>query len=151
MKSKKEEKKPRGNPGIVNAGITTRFKRGYSGNPGGRPSRTPYADAHRIVAALSVADLPISSGDLVAIGIAKAVAREALKGRIPAAVEAASRTEGKPREIDKPHEQAPVEKLDLYTTLQRIREFYRLADDEGKTEDAVAETPPPRSPKDEAE
>ncbi|HXM13195.1 MAG TPA: DUF5681 domain-containing protein [Terriglobales bacterium] len=83
MGLKNTEKKPRGNPGIARAGIATRFKAGCSANPGGRPRRTPYTDAHRLVAELSVADLGNSSDDLVPIGIAKAMAREAVKGKLP--------------------------------------------------------------------
>src|SRR5277367_2302993 len=128
MEPNKAGKKARGNPGIISAGIATRFKPGRSANPGGRPGRTPYADAHRAVAALLVADLKTSPDDSIAVGIAKAVAREAMKGKIAAAVEAANRTEGRPREIDEPDEQNPVEKLDQKTTIRMIRKIYGLAD-----------------------
>ena len=75
MEPNKRGKNPRGNPAIVEAGIATRFQAGRSANPGGRPRGTPYADAHRLVAELSVADLRNSSDDSVPIGIAKAMAR----------------------------------------------------------------------------
>jgi hypothetical protein len=107
MKSMTKEKKPRGNPGIVEAGVATRFKPGYSGNPVGRPRRTPYADAHRVVAELPVSDLKSSSKDSVSIGIAKSVARKALKGNISAAAECANRTEGTPRQSVALDEQGP--------------------------------------------
>jgi Family of unknown function (DUF5681) len=72
-----------------------RWKQGCpSPNPGGRPKRTPYADAHREIAEGLVKDLKIRANDSVAFAIAKAVAREALGGEIPAAVEIANRVEG---------------------------------------------------------
>jgi hypothetical protein len=72
-----------------------RWKKGCpSPDPGGRPKRTPYTDAHRQIAEVLVKDLKIRSNDSVALGAAKAVAREALRGKIPAAVEIANRVEG---------------------------------------------------------
>jgi hypothetical protein len=69
-----------------------------SPNPGGRPKKTPYADAYREVADWMVKDLKISPTDSVAIAIAKVVAREALNGKISAAVEIANRVEGVARQ-----------------------------------------------------
>lgn len=91
-------KQLRGNPRIAELGRATRFQPGQSGNPGGRPSRTPYADAHREIAELTVRDLPILPTDSVATAIAKSVASKALEGNISAAVEAANRVEGTPRQ-----------------------------------------------------
>lgn len=124
--SNKTEKKSRGNPGIVDAGVATRFKPGRSANPGGRPSRTPYADAYNLIADLSASNLRTFPDESVAIGIAKAVAREAMKGKIPAVVEAANRTEGKPRELN----EIPIEKHDTAYMLKCIRIFYGLEDPE---------------------
>ena len=59
MDTNKVGKKPRGNSGIAEAGIATRFTPGQSGNPSGRPRRTPYADAHRTVAQLPVVELSL--------------------------------------------------------------------------------------------
>jgi hypothetical protein len=69
-----------------------------SPNPGGRPKRTPYTDAHREIAEATVKDLSIRDTDSVALAIAKAVAREALKGKIQAAAEIANRVEGTARQ-----------------------------------------------------
>jgi len=78
------------------------------------------------------------------VGIAKAVAREAMKGKVAAAVEAANRTEGRPREIDEPGEQNPAEKLDPRTTIRQIREIYGLADPlDAETKDDIPKTPSP--------
>jgi hypothetical protein len=93
----KEPRKSRGNRRIAELGQATRFKPGQSGNPGGRPGWTPYADAHREVAELQVADLVVLPSDTVAVATAKAVASQALKGNISAAAEAANRAEGTPR------------------------------------------------------
>jgi hypothetical protein len=90
-------KQPRGNPRIAELGKATRFRPGQSGNPGGRPNRTPYADAHREVADLPVSKLGILPNESTRMGIAKAVVRQALKGNIAAAIEAANRAEGTPR------------------------------------------------------
>ena len=67
MDTNKVGKKPRGNSGIAEAGIATRFTPGQSGNPSGRPRRTPYPDAHRTVAQLPVVELGNSPDDSVAI------------------------------------------------------------------------------------
>ena len=69
------------------------WKPGESGNPSGRP-KTPYRDAHRAIANELVKELRINPNDTIALAIAKAVAREALKGKIQAAKEAADRAEG---------------------------------------------------------
>ena len=72
-----------------------RWKKGApSPTPGGRPKRTPYADAHKAIAEAFVKDLRITPTDTVAVAIAKAVAREALRGKIQAAKESADRAEG---------------------------------------------------------
>jgi hypothetical protein len=132
------EKKPRGNPGIAEAGVATRFTPGQSGNPGGRPRRTPYADAHRLVADLPIAELQDSPDDTVAIRMAKRVVRQGLEGKFAAVVEAANRTEGKPREMEP--EQDSEQTMDWPTCYRKIREAYGLEDDfeERKTKGLLA-------------
>lgn len=80
MAKAKKQKSPPGNPRIVELGRNTRFAKGQSGNPGGRPKRTPYADAHRYVAELASSELRVSAQDSVAISIAKTMARQAIRG-----------------------------------------------------------------------
>jgi hypothetical protein len=99
----------RGNPRIAELGRATRFHPGQSGNPGGRPSRTPYADAHREVAELQVSELRILPNESVAIAIAKSVAKRALDGNISAAAEAANRAEGTPRQRPEPAANNPLD------------------------------------------
>jgi Family of unknown function (DUF5681) len=120
-------KKLRGNPGIVEAGVATRFTPGQSGNPGGRPRRTPYGDAHRLVAYLLVVELQDSPNDTVAIRMAKRVARQGLEGKFAAVVEAANRTEGKPREMESDQDSEQI--MDWPTCYRKIREAYGLEDD----------------------
>jgi hypothetical protein len=76
-----------------------RWKKGCgSPNPGGRPKKTPFTDAHRQIAESSVKELTILDSDSVAVAIAKALAREALRGKIQAATEIANRVEGTSRQ-----------------------------------------------------
>jgi hypothetical protein len=110
MNSRKyETKRPRGNPHIAELGRATQFRPGQSGNAGGRPRRTPFADAHREIAELTVRDLLVLPTDSVARAIAKSVASKALKGNISAAAEAANRAEGTPRQRPEESEKGPRE------------------------------------------
>jgi len=59
---------------------------------------TPYTDAYKEITDGMVKDLKIRPTDTVAIAIAKAMAREALSGKIPAAVEITNRVEGVARQ-----------------------------------------------------
>lgn len=75
----------------------TRFKKGQTGNPKGRPVTKPLSNAY-----LSLLSLPVSEFDQlipeelsVAEGIARAVIQQAIKGRVEAAREIADRIEGK--------------------------------------------------------
>ena len=85
--------KRRGNPDKI---TPHQFRPGHSGNPGGRPKKTPYTDACRAVAEMRVRDLKVNASDPVPLAIAKMVAREALKGKVAAAAELANRVEGTP-------------------------------------------------------
>jgi hypothetical protein len=93
----------------------------------GNPRKTPYADAHRVIADLPVTELQDSPDDTVAIRMAKHVALQGIDGKIAYAVEAANRTEGKPREMDKP-ENPPDQKIDSVTMLKLIRRMYGIED-----------------------
>ena len=77
-------------------GKSTQFQPGKSGNPGGRPKKRPYQEAHELLADLTVKDLDVKPDDPVPVAVAKVILREALKGKIDAAKEAANRTEGTP-------------------------------------------------------
>ena len=79
-------------PGV---GEATQFKPGRSGNPGGRPKKTPLADAYRELLNKPAPDDP--SGRSYAEAIAEQLAKKALSGDIPAAREIADRAEGKAR------------------------------------------------------
>jgi Family of unknown function (DUF5681) len=80
----------RGNHNLGNEfGFNTRFPKGKSGNPGGRPSRTPYTDAVRIVADLKVSEMKIKPTDPVPLAIAKRLVKDALGGKTQAAAELA--------------------------------------------------------------
>jgi hypothetical protein len=118
------------------------FPKGVSGNPGGRPQRTPYTDAHRAIAEGLVQDLGIKATDSVAMAIAKAVAREALKGKVAAAKEVADRIEGTPTQRhDVNLDDLKVDaKLSTGDLLGAIRAVYGLAES-----DSVPAAPVPVS------
>ena len=83
----------RGNPDKT---IAHRWQPGQSGNPGGRPKRTPLADACRDVLALPVpGDV---DGRTYAQKIAATLAEKAAEGDIRAAQELADRAEGRARQ-----------------------------------------------------
>src|SRR5271169_3501585 len=83
----------RGNPDKT---IPHRWQPGQSGNPGGRPKKTPLADACREVLGRLVPD--DADGRTYAEAIAETLAQKALSGDIRAAQELADRAEGKPRQ-----------------------------------------------------
>ena len=107
----------RGNP---NKTKPYRWEKGCaSPNPGGRPKNTPYTDAYRQIAQATVRDLTIRDSDSVALAIAKAVVREALKGKIQAAAEIADRVEGTVRQRVEVsgHEGEPLQVGDVHDKL----------------------------------
>lgn len=102
-------KKKRGNPKIREVGARTRFKPGVSPNPGGRPKCCSFSEAIRAVAGLTVKELRNSPTDSVATGVAKALARAALRGKVSAVSEVIDRAEGKARQsVDLLHKE-PVQ------------------------------------------
>jgi hypothetical protein len=123
------------------------FKPGQSGNPGGRPKKTPYTEAHRKIAELiGVADLNILPTDTIAECVAKIMAREALKGKVNAAKEIADRTDGTPRQTVEINGQdgaaAQVEaRLSATDLIRALRDIYGLSSDAGP-EKPVAAHPP---------
>jgi len=72
------------------------WPKGVSGNPGGRPKKTPLADACREL--LNRPGPGDRSGRSYAEAIAEKLAKKALAGNIPAAREIADRAEGKARQ-----------------------------------------------------
>ena len=68
---------------------------------------------------MRVIDLTIKGSDSVAVAVAKAVAREALKGKIHAATEIANRVEGTPRQRVEVtgHEGEPFQFEDVHEKL----------------------------------
>jgi hypothetical protein len=83
----------RGNPDKL---IPHRWQPGQSGNPGGRPKRTPLADARREVLDQPVPDDP--EGRNYAQKIAATLADKAAEGDIRAAQELGDRAEGRARQ-----------------------------------------------------
>jgi hypothetical protein len=104
--TRKTKKNRRGNPRIIEVGKHTRFAPGQSGNPGGRPACASFSEAIRQIAGLTVKQLRNSKSDSVATGVAKALTRQALRGRVSAIGELVDRAEGKARQtVDTLHTQ----------------------------------------------
>jgi Family of unknown function (DUF5681) len=103
---------PDGNPNIVELGKPTRWKPGQSGNPGGRPKRTPFADACREVGELT--DFEEKPGDPGHLRLAKALMRLALRGGIgsvQAALALMDRAEGRPAQAVVQQSDSPSDAL----------------------------------------
>jgi hypothetical protein len=84
------------NENPVRGDEATRWRPGQSGNPGGRPKRTPLTDACREVLAQPVPG--DTKGRTYAKAIAEKLAARAVEGDIRAAQELADRAEGKARQ-----------------------------------------------------
>lgn len=91
-----ENKGKTGKVGRGNPPSEYRWKPGESGNPGGRPKKTPLADACRDL--LEEAVPRDRSGRSYAEAIAEKLAKKALRGNIAAVREIADRAEGKARQ-----------------------------------------------------
>lgn len=125
-------------------GRDTQFKPGQSGNPGGRPKKTPYTEAHRVIAEMvGVAGLNILPTDTIAECVAKIMAREALKGKVNAAKEIADRTDGTPRQMVEISGQdgsaVQVEaRLSAQDLIRALRDIYGLSSDPGPEKPVAA-------------
>lgn len=142
MKRKKTKKpaRPRGNPGIREVGKSTRFVKGRSGNPGGRPSAQPFAEAFRRISALPITQLRIRSSDTTVDAVVKAVYRAATRGNTAAAREAADRCEGTPRQAIALEQTRPIEvRVSYVETVKKLKQFYGLDYAEPPS---AAKTPP---------
>ncbi len=100
------------NASIVEVGKATRWKPGQSGNPGGRPKKTPYADACRALANLTEEQvMERNPQDSFPLAVAKAVGRAALEGGVHALAELANRAEGRPAQAVVQQSDAPSDAL----------------------------------------
>jgi hypothetical protein len=123
----------RGNPDKT---IPHRWQPGQSGNPGGRPKRTPLADACRDVLALPVPG--DSEGRTYAQKIAATLAEKAVDGDIRAAQELADRAEGKARQsieieqtrLREAFERMSSEEKEVYATSGRMPEWFSKNENE---------------------
>ncbi len=117
-------------------GATHRWKPGESGNPGGRPKRTPLTDACREILAQPIPGDP--EGRTYAQAIAETLAAKALDGDIRAAQELADRAEGKPRqslEIEHTRFREAFERmsdaeLDVYAREGKLPEWFPKSKEE---------------------
>ena len=114
------------------------WKPGQSGNPGGRPKKTPLSDACR-----EILDSPVpkdKSGRSYAQVIAEKLAKKARAGNISAAKEIADRAEGKARqamELSGP-EGGPLDIQNMTDEeLKKRLEELRVKDDESLTEEEL--------------
>ena len=111
-----------------NVGAATQFKPGQSGNPGGRPKKSPLADACRELLNNPVPEDP--SGRTYAEAIAEQLAERALAGDIRAVREIADRAEGKtrmPMELSGPEGRAlELRNMTHEQFIQQINEVFGL-------------------------
>lgn len=113
-----------------NVGRATRYKKGQSGNPGGRPKFALFSQAAREVLAKPVPGDP--EGRTYAQLIAQALADKAIAGDLRAAQELADRAEGRvaqPVEIEhnalgRAFEQMSNEELDAYAREGTLPDWF---------------------------
>lgn len=105
-------------------GKATQFKKGVSGNPGGRPKTAPLSEACREVLLERVPGDP--QGRTYAQAIAHVLANLALEGDILAARELTDRAEGRARQSVDIEENSHVELTKVVvTTMGAPLEFFR--------------------------
>jgi hypothetical protein len=111
-------------------GRATQFKKGQSGNPGGRPKIAPFSQAVR---ELLVRPVPGDrEGRTYAQVIAQVLADNAISGDIRAAQELADRAEGKARqsveiehgELADAFDRMSDEELEAYTTSGELPDWF---------------------------
>jgi len=113
-----------------NVGKATQFKKGQSGNPGGRPKSAPMSDAAREVLAKLVPGDP--EGRTYAQAIAQKLADKALSGDLRAAQELADRAEGRAQqsveiersELGKAFDRMTREELEAYAVSSALPEWF---------------------------
>jgi hypothetical protein len=125
----------------------TRWKPGQSGNPGGRPKRTPLIDACReVLNQLVPGD---AMGRTYAQAIAEKLAAKAVAGDIRAAQELADRAEGKARQtlqienttLKEAFERMSDEELDEYARDGKLPTWFPQL--EGKNDEHIQEKSAP--------
>lgn len=102
------------NENSVRGDEATRWRLGQSGNPGGRPKRTPLSDSGREVLAQPVPG--DAKGRTCAKAIAEKLAARVVQGDIRAAQERADRAEGKARQT------VQIENMTLKQAFERMSE-----------------------------
>src|SRR5207253_119120 len=107
-------------------GKATRFKPGRSPNPGGRPKSKLLSEAYRSL--LATVHPKDSEGRTYAELIAVGQLNEAIKGKTPAAKEAADRTEGPVTQQHEVVSHSQIEaKIDAPDLLATLRQIYGLS------------------------
>jgi len=95
-------------------------KPGMTNNPSGRPKCKEYSQAYRKIAGMKARDLVLRPSDSVPMAMAKAQAKQALKGKTPAAKEIVDRAEGPVR-----HEISGPDGGDIPVTFDGVQEFLK--------------------------
>jgi hypothetical protein len=109
------------------------WAKGVSGNPGGRPKKRPISEEYALLAGMELPEslrlgLKLPKGATYASPLALGQFRAGIKGKTEAAREIREGIEGKAtQKMQVSGADGGAVKLDLKTTLQRIRQFYGLA------------------------
>src|SRR5215469_2579600 len=113
-----------------NVGKATQFKKGISGNPGGRPKSAPLSEAAREILSKPVPNDP--DGRTYAQVIAQVLADKAIAGDLRAAQELADRAEGRSRQsveiqrtaLGKAFERMSSKELEAYACSGSLPEWF---------------------------